>query len=158
SGKLAEVPGTRPGSLLLERLTFLLLVLLGLAAGRSVLGMPKAFPTGPGLIPGIACGLLVVGGAAGLIDSCLRSPKPPAPVPWLRFVRVLVAVIVYVALLNVWSFLLASVVGAVAIYEMAQESRNIGHVRSHWRDLVSIMAAIVVIDLLFSKVLHAGLP
>lgn len=134
------------------------LVGIGAYAAIESFRFPKPFPTGPGLIPMIAAAILVVFGVSGIVKT-LRLPRAVGePIAWFRFARLGVAVVAYLVLLTVTSFLPATFVGGLLVSESARDRGDIGRLHRHWQELLIVAVIVVAIYFLFQSVLHTQLP
>lgn len=134
------------------------LVGIGVYAAVEATRLPSPFPTGPGLVPMIAAGILMVFGVAGIVKVVLRTPEPAEPIAWARFARLAAAVVAYLLLLQALSFLAATFIGGVLVSESTRDAADIGRLHRHWQELVTVVVIVVGIYLLFQDVLHTQLP
>ena len=134
------------------------LVGIGVYAAVEATRLPKPFPTGPGLVPMIAAGILVVFGVAGFVKAVLRILQPAEPIAWSRVARLGAAVVAYLLLLQSLPFLAASFIGGMLVSESARDVHDVGRLHRHWQELLIVAVIVVGIYLLFDKVLHTQLP
>lgn len=161
SAPAAPAPGaTQPKAPARRREVVLYAVLIGIGVYAAVEAtrLPRPFPTGPGLVPMIAAGVLAVFGLAGLVKVVLRTPEPAEPIAWPQVARLAAAVVAYLLLLHSLSFLAATFIGGVLISESARNVRDVGRLHRHWQELLIVAVIVVGIYLLFEKVLHTQLP
>lgn len=131
---------------------------IGVYAAIESFRFPKPFPTGPGLIPTIAAAILVVFGVSGIIKT-FRLPRAVGEsIAWFRFARLGVAVVAYLQLLTVTSFLPATFIGGLLVSESARDRGDIGRLHRHWQELLIVAVIVVAIYFLFQSVLHTQLP
>ncbi|MDA8070944.1 MAG: tripartite tricarboxylate transporter TctB family protein [Actinomycetota bacterium] len=141
-----------------ELVLYAVLVGIGVYSAVEATRFPRPFPTGPGLVPMIAAGILAVLGAAGIVKVLLGTPQPLEPIAWSRVARLGAAVIAYLLLLQALSFLAATFIGGMLVSESARDARDVGRLHRHWQELSIVVVIVVGIYLLFQDVLHTQLP
>jgi hypothetical protein len=119
---------------------------------------PDALPMGPGLVPILACGVMGIFSLVGLIALLRRSPSAGLgkSLGGRQTLLLVAAMLGYVLLLQVVSFLAATLILSIAWYVLSLDRPSVATYSSRWASWLGIVVFVLLTYLVFNRLLNVS--